>query len=579
MNVTWQFVTESSHNLPCPVISTRYDRGAQRISGSSRTVMRLNDKMSGLLAGMAVGLALATPAKAQVSADAILDKLVQKGVLTKDEADQIAKESVTNNAETTKASGLQFKLSKAIKSIELFGDVRMRYENRSAQIGPEGGQYAGSYDVANRFRYAVRLGVRGDLADDYYYGLRLETSPNERSPWNTFGNASGGQAPYYGPFSKANNYSLYIGQAYLGWKPTSWLDLSVGRVPQPLYTTSMVWDSDYCPEGAVEKITFTSGPVDFFANLGQYVYQDTTPGSSAAVEGGVSAGGLGDFTDHNAYLLAWQAGAVYHLDTNISFKAAPVFYNYVGHGNQSSGFYGPFVGQGINGFTFNTNTSTSSSTLPGGTGATSALPGQTLPAANFGSYNQTGINDLAIIEFPMELNFKLYGLDFKAFGDYSINLDGDDRARAAYAAGEAIYHAPGNPNTISTPNPFPGGVQLNQSQALQAGLAVGNNLGLVYGQTVKKGTWEARFYWQHVEQYALDPNLLDSDFFEGRGNMQGFYSALAYSLTDGMIATLRYGWAERINNNLGTGGFNADLPLPNPVNKYQILQMDLTWKY
>jgi hypothetical protein len=409
--------------------------------------------------------------------------------------------------------------------------------------------------------------LRGDLADDFYYGARLETSPNERSPWNTFGNASGGQSPYYGPFSKANNYSVYLGQAYLGWRPTSWLDVSFGRVPQPLYTTSMVWDSDYTPEGAVEKLKYSAGSIDYFATFGQYIYQDTTPANSTSVEGGAPAGLLGDYSDHNAYMLAWQVGLTYHLDTNISFKVAPVFYNYVGHGNQSSGFYGPFVGQGINGFTYGTNTTIGSSTLPGGSGATSGANVTT------SSYNQTGINNLAILEFPMELNFKIASLPARAFGDWSINLEGDARARAAYAAGETIAGLGGNPN------PFPGGVQLGQNQALQFGLAVGNNLGLVYGTTSKKGTWEARAYWQHVEQYALDPNLLDSDFFEGRGNMQGFYSAFAYSFTDAIIGTIRYGWAERINSQLGTGGFNADLPLPNPITKYQVLQLDMTMRF
>jgi hypothetical protein len=307
--------------------------------------------------------------------------------------------------------------------------------------------------------------------------------------------------------------------------------------------------------------------VDYFATFGQYVYQDTTPSNAEAVENGVGAAGLGDFSDQNAYLLAWQLGATYHLDTNISFKVAPVVYTYVGHGSQTAGFYGPFVGQGINGFTYNTNTATSSSTLPGGSGATSG------PGVTTSSYNQTGINNLAIVEIPMELNFKIGRLYAKAFGDWSINLEGDDRARAAYNAGEAIAALGGNPN------PFPGGVQLNQDQAMQFGLAVGNNLGLVYGTTSKKGTWEARAYWQHVEQYALDPNLLDSDFFEGRGNMQGLYAAFAYSFTDAMIGTLRYGYAERINNNLGTGGFNADLPLPNPITRYQLVQVDLTWKF
>jgi hypothetical protein len=525
--------------------------------------MNLKNQVAQAVAATTACLALATTAHAQVSADALLDKLVAKGILKPDEAEELKNEATTNNA-----NGMKFKLSNAIKSVELYGDLRMRYEYRAGQIGPEAGHYAGDYDVANRWRYALRLGVRGDLADDLYYGLRFETSPNERSPWNTFGNAGGGQSPYYGPFSKANNYGLFIGQAYLGWRPTSWLDVSIGRVPQPLYTTSMVWDSDYCPEGAVEKLAFSHGPVDFFATFAQYVYQDTTPANAEAVEGGSTASYyLGDFSDHNAYLLAWQAGGVYHLDTNISFKVAPVFYNYVGHGNQSAGFNGPFVGQGINGFTYNTNTATSSSTLPGGSGATSG------PSVTTTSYNQTGINNLAIIEFPAELDFKIGSLNAKAFGDFSINLEGNSRAQAAYNAGETIAALGGNPN------PFPGGAQFNQNQAMQFGLAIGNNLGLVYGNTSKKGTWEARAYWQHVEQYALDPNLLDSDFFEGRANMQGLYTAFAYSFSDAMIATIRYGLAERINSQLGTGGFNADLPLPNPINRYQLVQMDLTWKY
>ena len=40
--------------------------------------------------------------------------------------------SLTNNAE-----GAKFKISNAIKSMELFGDLRFRYEYRAAQLGPE----------------------------------------------------------------------------------------------------------------------------------------------------------------------------------------------------------------------------------------------------------------------------------------------------------------------------------------------------------------------------------------------------------------------------------------------------------
>jgi hypothetical protein len=74
-------------------------------------------------------------------------------------------------------------------------------------------------------------------------------------------------------------------------------------------------------------------------------------------------------------------------------------------------------------------------------------------------------------------------------------------------------------------------------------------------------------------------NLLDPDFFEGRANLQGFYTAFAYSISDAIIGTVRYGTANRIDSKLGTAGSNLDLPLLNPVRNYQLLQMDLTWRF
>lgn len=532
-------------------------------------------KTRGFLA-LTAGMALAASACAQTS-DPLLDKLVQKGILTTQEANELKSETATNNA-----TSFKFKINNAIKSMELFGDFRLRYEYREGELKTTPGGAAllppgvGNFDTLNRFRYALRLGVRGDLTDDFYYGLRFETSPNPRSPWNTFGNASGSQSPYQGPFSKANNYGLFIGQAYLGWRAGDWLDLSIGRVAQPLYTTPMVWDSDYCPEGAVEKVNYSAGKADFFLTLGQFIYQDANPTTGNQVFGVV---GNTPSSGSSPWLLAWQAGLNYHLSTNTTLKFAPIVYNYVGHGNSASGFYGPFVGQGMpTGLTYANLTSASSTGVPGNSGPIPAAAGATV---GINGYNQTGINNLFILDFPGELNFKLGSYNAKLFGDFAVNLAGDARARAAYDGGEAeaAYSASSTHNSVLYANPFPGGAQLGNDKAYQAGLSVGNDIGLVYGTQPRKGTWEARVYWQHVEQYALDPNLLDSDFFEGRGNLQGLYAAFAYSVSDAIMATVRYGHAERINQNLGTGGFNADMPLINPVNKYDLVQVDLTLRF
>src|SRR5262249_3280016 len=147
------------------------------------------------------------------------------------------------------------------------------------------------------------------------------------------------------------------------------------------------------------------------------------------------------------------------------------------------------------------------------------------------------------------------------FGDYAYNFQGDDRANAAFNALQATVAG-----TAAQPPLLNNGPQSSDIRAWQVGFGIGNggqvygpSQGLVYGSTSKKNTWEVRTYWQHVEQYALDPNLIDSDFFEGRGNMQGIYSAMAYGLSDNTIATVRYGYGSRINDKLGTGGSNLDI--------------------
>jgi hypothetical protein len=101
----------------------------------------------------------------------------------------------------------------------------------------------------------------------------------------------------------------------------------------------------------------------------------------------------------------------------------------------------------------------------------------------------------------------------------------------------------------------------------------------VYGTASRKHAWEFRTYWQHVEQYSLDPNLIDSDFFEGAENLQGIYTAAAYSFTDNLIGTIRYGYASRINNKLGTGGSDQDIPQVNPISEYKLFQADLTFRF
>src|SRR6185312_1724793 len=150
----------------------------------------------------------------------------------------------------------KWKIADTIKSVQLFGDVRFRYEYRGAENQPGVGP---STFYRERFRYAFRAGIRGDLFDDFNYGLRLETSTNPRSPWATFGNNTTAGATT--PSDKAQS-GINLGQAYLGWHPADWFEMTIGRMPNPLYVTPLVWDSDINPEGAFEKFKYNIGDVN-----------------------------------------------------------------------------------------------------------------------------------------------------------------------------------------------------------------------------------------------------------------------------------------------------------------------------
>jgi len=508
----------------------------------------------------------ATPIHAEAPSDPVLDLLLQKGIVT--EAEVAKAKADAERIRTNEFANLmppvesKWKISNAIKNIELFGDLRLRYEYR-AGVTPDGSRLE-----LDRYRYAVRVGLRGEAFDDFYYGLRLDTAANPRSPWVTFGSSSSG-VPYNGPYGKSTA-QINIGQVYLGWRPNTWFDVTLGKMAQPLYTTAMVWDTDLYPEGAAERFKYNVGEADFFATFGQFLYQDANPTDSGSGLG--INGGLGQRTTP-VFQLAYQAGLTYHFSTNVSAKAAPVVYQYIGLATNVSPFFGdPFVGEGQ----FTGRGSGNPVNGASGFGTSSQIIGNgSLGFPN----NQVGLDHLLVLEIPFELNFKIARMSTRLFGDFAYNLEGRQRAEQA-AAGYANYLAVQSAASGGvTVKPFT--PQRNDVKAYQVGMAFAHQaaLGMVYGTVAKRHAIEARAYWQHVEQYALDPNILDSDFFEGRGNLEGIYMAVAYGLTDNLIATFRYGYAHRINDKLGTGGSNQDMPQLNPISQYNLIQLDLTLRF
>ena len=120
---------------------------------------------------------------------------------TKSVANYDGKSSVEKSV-PIEESGSKWKLSTPLTELELFGDIRLRYEYRAGQTVDALVRSPGPDDwlERERERYRIRFGFKGQLADDWFFGLRLETSQNPRSTNVTFGDDTSEQC-----YSQTNN--------------------------------------------------------------------------------------------------------------------------------------------------------------------------------------------------------------------------------------------------------------------------------------------------------------------------------------------------------------------------------------
>ena len=96
------------------------------------------------------------------SADALLNKLVDKGILTSKEADDLKKDADQN---FTKAYQAKSGMPDWVTAFKINGDFRARYESI----------YFDNPGVLDRqrFRYRLRLGMTAVMRDDFEVGVRL----------------------------------------------------------------------------------------------------------------------------------------------------------------------------------------------------------------------------------------------------------------------------------------------------------------------------------------------------------------------------------------------------------------------
>ncbi|MBI2928947.1 MAG: putative porin [Verrucomicrobia bacterium] len=182
------------------------------------------------------------------TADALIDKLVEKGILTVKEANELREET---DKGFTQAYQVKTGLPDWVRSMKFNGDLRGRFE----------GFYAESSDFATRqrLRYRLRAGFTAVMRDNFEVGFRLTSSEGA-------GGFSEGD-PISGNQTFGNNASkkfVFIDLAYAKWaavnRPDWGATFTLGKMENPfVFPSTILFDRDYTPEGLASAFDFQLG--------------------------------------------------------------------------------------------------------------------------------------------------------------------------------------------------------------------------------------------------------------------------------------------------------------------------------
>jgi hypothetical protein len=231
-----------------------------------------------------------------------------------------------------------------VNRITLFGDIRLRYEldnfpggndntgafpnfnaiNTGPPFDVQGTSFPPEYNVdkdRQRFRFRVRVGLNADLGDGFSIGIRGATGEND-SPVTenqTLGNANNAQG---GNFQK---YSVWLDRAFLKWEagglPERDLTITVGRMDNPFFSTTLIWANDLGFDGAA-----ISGRYQIVRGLTPFITAGAFPVYNTDFNFANTSAAKFDSTDK--YLYAVQGGVDWSLNHDFHLKVAGALYDF-----------------------------------------------------------------------------------------------------------------------------------------------------------------------------------------------------------------------------------------------------------
>ncbi|MFA5176524.1 MAG: putative porin [Candidatus Omnitrophota bacterium] len=227
--------------------------------------------------------------------DLLLQKLVEKGVLTAGEAQQVkaeTKEEIRKEISQAKYDLLPEWLQK----VKMKGDFRLRYAY-TKQKGIKD-------DSKGQIR--VRLGLDTKINDQMKVGIGMATgsTSNPRSTNATIADSNG----------PASFKSIILDYAYGSYSPTTWLTFTGGKFKNPIWQPNdLLWDGDLNPEGVSAQLDYNLNPyLGLFLNGEVFALTQDSESNSGRT------------------MFVVQPGIRYNWQDKINFKGAVAGYFFTG---------------------------------------------------------------------------------------------------------------------------------------------------------------------------------------------------------------------------------------------------------
>ena len=488
--------------------------------------MKIREKWLGSVIG--VLLILGAFSSRGQEASALVDKLVEKGVLSIEEGDEV-RTKLQEQWEGTGSS--KYDASKFTQKISLFGDLRLRYEYTDSQNAFDDDQSGATpdgndvRDDRSRYRYRLRFGLKAQLAKNFEAGLRLSTANRDEeitSSNETFGDA----------FAKDG---IYLDLAYLKYSPFEWSTIWAGKHEQQFWTTDMFWDSDIMLEGATEQFKFDLGKAKLFVNLGQWAYGDI---NEADEDIGVRGDGFNRVSNDDGWIWAAQAGINYPLiEKTLEAQAAVGFYYFANSDDLS---------------------------------ATQKTPSNGIIYPNPGSGNNLG-NEFQLLDALFALTYRpsdgfLKDVPIQPYAHLIYNTAPAPDLGVRRIGNDSTLDAQLNPDDIGDDADAPGEwVDLSNDLAWRVGLKI--------GEAKKQGQWEVNTWYEEVGSDAVADTFNDNTQANGFTNHKGFAVKGVYAIRDWWNVAVSYYDYEFLDPDI-----NQELNL-NTQNQARTIQIDSTVRF